>query len=133
MKSLLASTREDDMLTSYTEEFSDVIVLHMTGIMTLNFLKDIEERWDEQLRKRPGVLALNLKGVVTIDSITINHLFNLNKRASAMNVKLIICDTSEELKRIFELIKMERVVTMMDYNKFHQEYIATDLSLQNEN
>lgn len=119
------------MLTSYTEEFSDVIVLHMTGTMTHGFLKDIEERWDEQMRKRPGVLALNLKGVVTIDSITINHLFNLNKKAATMDVKLIICDTSDELKKVFELIKMERVVTMMEYNKFHREYIATDLSLQN--
>jgi hypothetical protein len=58
------------LLTSYTEEFNNVIIIHMTGAMTHAFLKDIEERWDEQLRMRPEVLALNLKGVVTIDSIT---------------------------------------------------------------
>jgi hypothetical protein len=57
----------------------------------------------------------------------------LNKKAASLDVKLIICDTSEELKRIFELINIERVVTTMDYNKFYQEYIATDLSLPNDN
>jgi len=116
------------LITSYTEEFPDVIIIHMTGLMARDSLKEIEEAWDEQLKKRPEILALNLKGVVGVDSITMNHIFNLCKKASSLDVKLIICDASEELKAIFDIVRLERIIPLMDDKKFRQDYVVKNWS-----
>jgi anti-anti-sigma factor len=111
------------VITYYTEEYPVVTILHMTGSMTRDCLKETDAIWDEQLRKKPPVLALNLKGVVSIDSITLNHLFNLTREASRQEVKLIICDASEELNKLFEIVKLERAVLVLTREKFHEKYL----------
>jgi anti-anti-sigma factor len=116
------------LLTHYIQEYPDVVIVHMSGMMTREFLNDIEDIWNEELEKRPGVLAFDLKGVMDIDSITMNHIFKLAKRATTLDVKLIICDTSEQLKKIFEIININRVITVMTNQKFHEEYIKRSYS-----
>ncbi|HOO72246.1 MAG TPA: STAS domain-containing protein [Spirochaetota bacterium] len=113
------------MLTHYTEELPDIIIIHLNGSLTREYLKEAEDTWNEQLKKRPEVLALNLRGLMTIDSISLNHFFNLSKKAAARDVKLIIYDVSDELRNLFELIKLESLVTIMTDKKFHETYVRT--------
>lgn len=110
------------MLAHYTEELSGIIIIHISGTLTRNHLKEAEDIWNEELNKKPEILALDLKDVPQIDSITINHLFKFSERAVKEDVKLIIYDVSDELKKIFDLIKLDRVITFMTRNKFEEEY-----------
>ena len=114
--------QEDTLLAHYTEELSGIIIIHISGTLTRNHLKEAEDIWNEELNKKPEILALDLKDVPQIDSITINHLFKFSERAVKEDVKLIIYDVSDELKKIFDLIKLDRVITFMTRNKFEEEY-----------
>ncbi|OHD70609.1 MAG: hypothetical protein A2W19_03470 [Spirochaetes bacterium RBG_16_49_21] len=111
------------MITLYAEEFPHAIIIHINGTLTLEHLKEAEEVWNEQLDKRPGVLAFDFRGVLDIDSISMNHIFKLTKTAAEKNVKLIIFDASEQHKKIFEILRLDRVVTMMSGRQLYDEYI----------
>ena len=111
------------MISLYTEEINDVIVIHVKGILTIEHIKEAEEVWLEQLEKGPEILAFDFREIVEVDSVAINHIIKLVKAAAEMDVKLIICDSNEQLEKIFKVIKLDRVITIMPNQKFHDEYI----------
>ena len=114
------------MISLYTEELSNVIIIHASGALTLETLKEAEDVWHEELDKCPEILAFDLREIIDIDSISINHLFKLAKMAAEKTVKLIICDTNEHLENIFDVIKLNRVITIMPKQKFYDEYIRRE-------
>jgi anti-anti-sigma factor len=111
------------MLNQYTEEFPHAIVVHISGMLMLEHLKEAEEVWYEQLDKQPDILAFDFKDVTGIDSISMNHIFKLTKMASEKEVKLILFDVNDELKKVFEIVKLDKVVTMMTGKRLYDEYI----------
>ena len=111
------------MISISTEEINDVIVIHIKGILTIEHIKEAEEVWLEQLEKRPKILAFELSEITEVDSVAINHIIKLVRAAAEMDVKLIICDTNEQLEKIFKVIKLDRVITIMPNKKFQDEYI----------
>ncbi len=111
------------MISIYTEEINDVIVIYFKGTLTGEYLKESEEAWQEELEKCPKVLALDFAGITEIDSISINHIFMLAKSASRLDVKLIICNSNAMLDEIFEVVRLNRIITVMPNQKFHDDYI----------
>lgn len=111
------------MLTSYVEEYPGVSIIHINGIMVCEHLQNVEQMWNAELEKRPEVLAFELKGVLDIDSITINRLFKMAKKASELDVKVIVYNTNEQLLDVFEIVKLTRIITVMGHEKFQKEYI----------
>jgi anti-anti-sigma factor len=111
------------MLNLYAEEFPNAIIVHMSGMLTLEHLKEAEEVWHDQLDKQPDILAFDFKEVTGIDSISMNHIFKLTKMAVEKEVRLILFDVNDELKKVFELVSLDKVVTMMNGKKLYDEYI----------
>jgi anti-anti-sigma factor len=111
------------MISLYVEDFNKVIIIHASGTLTTESLKEAEDLWNEQLDKRPEVLAFDLKGVTDIDSVSINHIFKLVKTAGKMEVKLVICDINEHLLQVFKIIRVDRVIPVMPIQNIFDEYI----------
>ncbi len=111
------------MITVNIEDFGTVIILHFYGILTRETIKEVEETWNDQLEKSPDIIAFNLRDLTQIDSISINHVFKLSRIAAEKNVKLVIVDANESLKKIFEVIKLDKVITFMSKQKFDSEYL----------
>lgn len=111
------------MIYVHVEEFEHVIVIDIQGMLTRETLKEAEDVWREQLFKQPEALALNFCEVSQIDSVSINHLFKFSQLASEKDVKLIIYDINESLKKILEVIKMDKVISIMPKNRFEAEYL----------
>ncbi|OHD66991.1 MAG: hypothetical protein A2176_16080 [Spirochaetes bacterium RBG_13_51_14] len=111
------------MIDLQTEEIGPVAVIHFYGILTRDTLRDAEEAWNDQLERRPEVLAFDFKGLSQIDSISINHIFKLARTASERNMKLIIYDMNESLKKVFEVIRLDKVVEFVSKQKFEADYL----------
>jgi anti-anti-sigma factor len=111
------------MIIVNVDDFGTVAVLHFCGILTSDTIKEAEETWNDQLEKSPEVIAFDLKELTQIDSISINHVFQLSRIAAEKNIQLIIFDANEPLKKIFEVIKLDRVITFMTKQKFESEYL----------
>jgi anti-anti-sigma factor len=111
------------MITVNVDDFGTVVVLHFYGILTRDTIKEVEETWTDQIEKSPDVIAFDLRDLTQIDSISINHVFKLSRIAAEKNIKLIIFDANESLKKIFEVIKLDKVITFMSKQKFESEYL----------
>ncbi len=111
------------MISIYSEEINDVIIVHVKGTLTMGNLREAEEAWEEQLEKRPKVMAFDFGGITEIDSISINHIFMLVKAADRLDVKLIICNSNEMLDKIFEVVRLDKLIAFMPNQKFQDEYI----------
>jgi anti-anti-sigma factor len=111
------------MINLTVDDFGTVIVMHFFGILTRDTIKEVDETWNEQLEKGPDIIAFDLKDLTQIDSVSINHVFKLSRSAAEKNIKLIAFDANESMKKIFEVIKLDRVITFMPRQKFEYEYL----------
>ena len=111
------------MINLEVDDFGTVVIIHFYGILTRDTIKEVEETCDDQLEKSLDVLAFDFKDLTQIDSISINHIFKLSRIAAEKNIKLIAFDPNESMKKIFEVIKLDKVITFMPKQKFETEYL----------
>jgi anti-anti-sigma factor len=111
------------MISIYAEEINDVIIVHAKGMLTMEHLREAEEAWQEELQKRPRIMAFDFSGITEIDSISINHIFMLVKAAARLDVKLIVCNSNEMLDKIFDVVRLNKLITFMPNQKFNDEFI----------
>ena len=111
------------MIQVYVEDYGDIITIALCGLLTRDTLKEAEESWTEQLDRKPQMLAFNLRELTQIDSVAINHLFKLATSASANNVPLIIYDMNEGLSKVFEVIKLDRIIPIISRRQFETDYL----------
>jgi anti-anti-sigma factor len=111
------------MITLYTEEHGPVIIIHIEGILTRETLKDAEDLWNEQMDKHPEVIAFDVTALSQIDSVSINHVFKLSMTAAKKNIKLFILDTNESLKKLFEVVKLNKIIPIIPKQRFETDYL----------
>lgn len=111
------------MFQVFVEDYGDIITIQICGILTRETLTEAEESWNEQLERKPQVLAFNLRELSQVDSVAINHLFKLAKSASGKDVKLVIYDVNQGLSKIFEVIKLDRVIPIVSLRQFEADYM----------
>jgi anti-anti-sigma factor len=113
------------MMSIHAEEIGPVTIMYFQGILTRETLKELEDQWSEYFAKRPAVIAFDFRDLGQVDSISINHIFKMSRAAKDKNVKLVIFNINEPLFKIFEVIKLDRVVTIMTKSKFENEYLKS--------
>ncbi|MBP7736080.1 MAG: STAS domain-containing protein [Spirochaetes bacterium] len=113
------------MIDIITERYGPVIVMQFRGTLTREVLKIVEEAWSDEIdtSPEPEVIALDFKAVTQIDSICINHIFKMARIAENKHVTLIIYDVFESLKKIFEVIKLDKVIPILTKQQFESQYL----------
>jgi anti-anti-sigma factor len=111
------------MLDINTDQYGTVAIMHFHGTLTRDILKDVEDAWSDMVDKMPDVIALDFRDVTQIDSICINHIFKMARIAENKKIKLIMFDVFEALKKIFEVIKLDKVITIMTKQQFETAYL----------
>ncbi len=111
------------MIDIIVDRFGPVVVMHFNGILTREVLKDMEDAWSDEVDDMPDVIALDFMDVSQIDSICINHIFKMARIAEKEKIKLVIFDVFESLRKIFEVIKLDKVITIMTKQQFESKYL----------
>jgi anti-anti-sigma factor len=111
------------MLLINVEQIDAIIVMELEGTLTRETLEQADEAWLEQLAKKPLVLALDFSRLGQVDSISINHLFKLSRATEESGIKLVILDVFGPLMKIFEVIRLDRVITILSKKKFETDYL----------
>jgi anti-anti-sigma factor len=111
------------MIEISTDQHGPVVIMHFHGTLTREVLKDMEDAWSDEVDKMPDVIALDFRDVTQIDSISINHIFKMARIAENKKIKLIMFDVFESLKKIFEVIKLDKVITIMTRQQFVAAYL----------
>ncbi len=111
------------MIDINAERYGHVTIMNFHGVLTRQELKDLDDAWNEEVSHSPEVIALNFRDITQIDSICINHLFKMVRTAEEKGFKLVIYDIFESLKKIFEVIKLDKVIPVMTRQKFESTYM----------
>jgi len=111
------------MLVIDTINFQGIHVIYLHGILTSNTISEFDLFCETEIEKNPEIIALNFKDVNQIDSISLNHLFKLTKKTSKKNIRLIIYDPMKSIHQIFEVIKLDKVITILSKKKFEEDFL----------
>jgi anti-anti-sigma factor len=104
------------------EEKGDKIIVRARGEWTLGNIKDIELTFNSILGKKPGVIAVDCKELIGVDSTAIASLVKILRKSKELDVKLLFFDLSSNIMHTFELMTLNKFFTIMTRQKFEKEF-----------
>jgi anti-anti-sigma factor len=111
------------MISISYEDHGKVIVLNIEGDFYIESLEHAEKIWNEQLSKRPKVMAINCKSIKYIDSSAVGILVKFLNSAMRMNTELVFFDLSDSIVNVFQTAKLENFFKIMTRTQFEMEYL----------
>jgi anti-sigma B factor antagonist len=90
------------------------VILEIQGEIDLYASPQLRERFGELAGKKQHKVVINLKNVTYIDSSGLATFIEAYQKLSAVNGKLALCHLSETVKGVFEIARLEDVLTIVD-------------------
>src|SRR3990172_2442885 len=104
------------------EEKGEITIARARGEWTLGNIKDIELAFSSMLGKKPGLIALDCKELIGVDSTAIATLVKILGKCKELNIKLVFFDLSSNIMHTFELMTLNKFFTIMTKQKFEKEF-----------
>jgi anti-sigma B factor antagonist len=89
---------------------------------------DIEELlffstlFNDEINKKPGVIALDMAELTYIDSSAIGSLIRYMNKALKENVDFLCYNLNKNIENIFKISKLDQFLPIMSDHDFHQKY-----------
>ena len=106
---------------SYQEKGNKIKVT-ARGEWNLANIKEMEQAFSEMLEKKPGLIAINCKDLIGVDSTAIATLVKILRKSKESNIKLIFFDLSPSIQHTFELMTLNKFFTIMTGERFEEEF-----------
>ena len=113
------------MISISHEDHGKVIILIIEGDFYIESIEHAERMWNEQLLKRPKVMAINCKNIKYIDSSAVGILVKFLNNAMKMNTELVFFDLSEPIINVFKTAKLGNFFKIMSRTQFEMDYLET--------
>ena len=105
------------------EEYEDYTIAYINGAISIKNIKDVDFILNKALDKCPHVMGLNCKYLTHIDSITINHLIKISKKALDLKVELVIFNLNEGLSSVVGAIGLNKLIPVTTKAQFEDLYL----------
>lgn len=96
------------------QEFPDHYLVLVRGEMSTNSLQSFVKYIDELMAISPKSLRLDLSKCEFMDSFALGHLNSLRKKMKASGLTLTLIGMKRDLKRIFEVIRLDKLFIIED-------------------
>ena len=106
-------------------KIENISIINIFGDMVSTNIESFGDICNIALKDDPEVIALNMKYVEHIDSISINHLFRLSKKLIEKNIVFIVYDITTRIKEVLETINFDTMVKIVSKEQFEKDYIHT--------
>jgi anti-sigma B factor antagonist len=94
-------------------EKGSVVILEIQGEIDLYVSPQLRERFSKLAVEKKSTIIVNLKNVTYIDSSGLATFIEAYQRLSMANERLILCHLSETVKGVFEIARLEDVLTIV--------------------
>jgi anti-anti-sigma factor len=111
------------MIDLYFEQFGDIVVIHLNGTFNIDNVTKIETIVMEQFNKGPQLIAINCKGLESMDSSAIGSIVKLFHYAKSHGIMLLFYDLNPLLQKLFVTAKLNRYFNITTKTDFENRYV----------
>ncbi|GBE91709.1 STAS domain-containing protein [Nostoc cycadae] len=105
---------------------SKIEIIQPSGILNGISGNQLRREVSDLLDNGIEILLIDLKEVTFIDSSGLGSLVSAMQIAKTANAKLFVCSVSDQVRMLFELTKIDRVIqTFTDQDDFKQQVLTT--------
>ena len=91
-----------------------IVFLEIQGEIDLYASPQLREHFTELAKGKQHKIIINLKNVTYIDSSGLATFIEAFQKLSAEDGKLVLCNLTETVKGVFEIARLEDVLTIVD-------------------
>jgi anti-anti-sigma factor len=114
---------ETGMLSFVIEDWNDVVTITIKGELHHEKIAELENVWNDQLRKPAAVIAINCVDLKFIDSPAIGALVKFFNEAMKKGKKLVFYDLSPTIRQLFDTSRLERLFVITSRHEFEEKYL----------
>ncbi|BBD61245.1 anti-sigma-factor antagonist [Nostoc sp. HK-01] len=101
-------------------------VIQPSGILNGISGNQLRREVSDLIENGVEILLIDLKEVNFIDSSGLGSLVSAMQIAKTANAKLFVCSVSDQVRMLFELTKIDRVIqTFIDQDDFKKQVLTT--------
>lgn len=94
------------------------------GDFYLSNIREVEEKWDTVLNKKPDIIGIDCKKLNFIDSSAIGTLVKFLNNSDLNKIHLIFFDLNDAILRIFETAKLNKIFNILSAEDFRSQYLS---------
>ena len=111
------------MIDLYFEQFGDIVVFHLHGTFNIDNVTKIETIVMDQFKKGPQLIAINCKGLESMDSSAIGSIVKMLHSAKTRGIMLLFYDLNPLLQKLFVTAKLNRYFNITTRSDFENRYV----------
>ena len=105
------------------EEKDKVIIIALPKYFYIGNIVEVEQTWDQVLKKEPTVICFNCQNLEFIDSSAIGTLVKFFNTSVKNSIEMYVFGLSSELIKIFETTKINRIMSVIEKDEFYKKFI----------
>jgi anti-sigma B factor antagonist len=116
------------MINLSVEELeAGVIIISVVGEFRIEMINRVEQVWNEQLQKKPRVIAFNCQEMAYIDSSSIGSLVKFVNSAKNKKIDLVIYGLNKDVFKIFHTARLNNFFGIMSKTEFEIKHLKKRL------
>ncbi len=110
------------------EEFDNIVIIFISGEVTMVTVNDIDNTCKKYLNSDIDVLALDMKGVQFIDSFGISRVIKESKAFASQGIEFVLVNLNDNINQIFKIATFDRLFKIMTKDEFNYKYFNSKLT-----
>ena len=105
------------------EKGNGVIIINLSGEFRIEVINKVEALWNDQLQKKPRVIAFNCENMAYIDSSSIGSLVKFVNAAKNRKIDLVVYGLNKDVYKIFQTARLNNFFGIMSKTEFEIKHL----------
>ena len=100
-----------------------VVIITLPKYFYIGNIIEVEQSWENILKKEPSVIGFDCQKLEFIDSSAIGTLVKFFNSSVKHNIEMYVFGLKSELIKIFDTTKINRVMSVIDKSEFEERFL----------
>ena len=112
------------MLNLNIEEIKKVIIISIEGELFFGNIDELDDLWNRQVIKKPSIIAMNCKNLISIDSTVVGYFVKFLKFTMNKKIELVFFDLTDQVNKLFLTARLDKFFKITTKDEFQIEYLV---------
>lgn len=100
-----------------------VVIITLPKYFYIGNIIEVEQSWENILKKEPSVIGFDCQKLEFIDSSAIGTLVKFFNSSVKNNIEMYVFGLKSELIKIFDTTKINRVMSVINKTEFEERFL----------